>query len=114
MEFKLKKETFDFIQYEELKYENVVLLDAPANLGGPLRMGNLIDFVNYGGNVILASSEVNDPIRDFGFEFSVDYASSLVSDYFAPEINLVTGKIVASEHVIPKNVKAPVYKGYCF
>ncbi|KAJ3312817.1 hypothetical protein HDV04_002627 [Boothiomyces sp. JEL0838] len=111
LEFKLKKETFDFIQYEELKYENVVLLDAPANLGGPLRMGNLIDFVNYGGNVILASSEVNDPIRDFGFEFSVDYASSLVSDYFAPEINLVTGKIVASEHVIPKNVKAPVYKG---
>ncbi|KAJ3272650.1 hypothetical protein HDV01_005397 [Terramyces sp. JEL0728] len=111
LEFKHKKETFDFIQFEELAYENVLLLDSPSNLGGALKMGNLIEYVNYGGNVVLAPSELNDPARDFAFEFSVDYASTAVSDYFAPELNLVTGKIVASEHVIPKNVKAPVYKG---
>jgi oligosaccharyltransferase complex subunit beta len=36
-------------------------------------MGNIVDFINKGGNVLLVGSDqVSEALKDFAFEFSVD------------------------------------------
>jgi oligosaccharyltransferase complex subunit beta len=51
---------------------------------GALKMGELVEFVNLGGNVFLAGSEKNsDAMRDFAYEFSVDYATTEAVDHFS-------------------------------
>jgi hypothetical protein len=48
--------------------------------GGALKMGNLVEFVNQGGNVLLAADQYSEAMKDFAFEFSCDFASDAVSD----------------------------------
>lgn len=75
-------------------------------------MGNLIDFVNAGGNVLVtASNEVSDAIRDFSYEFSVDFKSS-VNDPFDKEStkeSLVKGYLLTDTKHVVDSVRVPLY-----
>jgi hypothetical protein len=70
------------IQYEALAYQNVVIM-SDARFNGPLGMGELVEFVNMGGNVLIATDTMGEALRDFAMEFSVDFAVGPVEDYFA-------------------------------
>jgi oligosaccharyltransferase complex subunit beta len=70
---------------------------------GALKMGELVDFVNLGGNVLLAGSEKNsDAVRDFAYEFSVDFATTESVDHFFYQNDtkiLTTTKNVGPDYV---------------
>jgi oligosaccharyltransferase complex subunit beta len=68
-------------------YDHVFLLDPALQElgGGPLGFGSLLDFVNQGGNVLVATdSSTSETLRDFALEFSVDFddQGTSVLDYF--------------------------------
>jgi oligosaccharyltransferase complex subunit beta len=76
-------------------------------------MGELVEFVNLGGNVLLCGSEQNsEAIKDFAYEFSVDFSSTLVTDYFhnVNSSQIIKSKIIGPEFVV--NTKKPIlYRG---
>ncbi|KAI8897275.1 Dolichyl-diphosphooligosaccharide--protein glycosyltransferase subunit WBP1 [Globomyces pollinis-pini] len=102
------------IEFEEKKYDHVVVLGPVQSFGGQLKVGNLLEFVNQGGNVLLASSKPSEAINDFAYEFSVDFHTTPVKDYFS-NINdtiITSANLLNSHHVVPKTVKAPIlYRG---
>ncbi|RKO91975.1 Dolichyl-diphosphooligosaccharide--protein glycosyltransferase subunit WBP1, partial [Blyttiomyces helicus] len=63
------------ITYEELSYDHLVVLAPKIEaFGGELGVGAVIEFINSGGNVLLAgSSSISEAIRDLSIEFSVDF-----------------------------------------
>nr|KAJ3420705.1 hypothetical protein HK105_005359 [Polyrhizophydium stewartii] len=71
----LAKGAFGLVSFDELVYDHAVILAPKApSFGGALKIGNLVDFVNAGGNVLLtASSEVSEAVRDFAYEFTADF-----------------------------------------
>ena len=80
-----------------------------------MKFGSLIDYVNAGGNVLIAaSSDLSDALRDFSYEFSVDFdeRGSAVFDYFNKAdgdplkvLSNVYSK-ASAEYVIGKTVQA--------
>ncbi|KAI8914255.1 Dolichyl-diphosphooligosaccharide--protein glycosyltransferase subunit WBP1 [Gorgonomyces haynaldii] len=101
----------DLFTYEERVFDHVVVISKAESFGGVLKMGNLVDFVNKGGNVLIATSDLTEAVRDFAFEFSVDFETETVND----PINTL-GDRVGSLTINDKayyQVKEPVFfKGY--
>ena len=51
-------------------------------------MGNLVEFINKGGNVLfVASDQVSEALKDFAYEFSVDLTTNNVQDPFNVELS---------------------------
>lgn len=102
------------IEYEERIYDNLLILSPSATFMGALKMGQMIDFVNLGGNILLAGSEnISEALKDFSYEFSVDFGSSPVRDYFhtVEESIFSTSKLVGSSYIV-SDLKGPiVYSG---
>jgi oligosaccharyltransferase complex subunit beta len=77
-------------------------------------MGELVDFVNQGGNVLLAGSEKNsDAIRDFAYEFSVDFSTTNVVDYFhnVNQSQIITSTQIAGPDFVAKTKNPILYHG---
>ncbi|KAJ8323377.1 oligosaccharyl transferase glycoprotein complex, beta subunit [Batrachochytrium dendrobatidis] len=78
--------TVPLLVYGDLAFSHVVILASKVStFGGTVGVGGLIDYVNAGGNVLLAaSSELSEVVRDFAYEFSVDFDESGTSvfDHF--------------------------------
>ncbi|KAI8925439.1 Dolichyl-diphosphooligosaccharide--protein glycosyltransferase subunit WBP1 [Entophlyctis helioformis] len=102
------------IVFEELAYDHVVVL-APRipSFGGALKIAGLIDFVNAGGNVLVAASpELSETLRDFAYEFLVDFDEprTAVFDAFstlnAPAVLAGPGREHTSRHVLSDAVRS--------
>lgn len=72
----------------------------------------MLDFINKGGNVLLAaSSNVSEAIRDFAYEFSADFdpAGTAVADHFLGEeddpARIAASRFVGNDVVVTKDVK---------
>ncbi|TPX66250.1 dolichyl-diphosphooligosaccharide---protein glycotransferase [Spizellomyces sp. 'palustris'] len=80
------EDDFGLVAYEERRFDHfLVLAPAVATFGGQLGVGNVLDFIDKGGNVLVAtSSDISDAIRDLTYEFSADFdeAGSAVIDHF--------------------------------
>lgn len=98
----------NLIEFEELLFDNLIILDSSTpSFGGALKMGNLVDFVNKGGNILLVASEgISDAVRDFAFEFTVDFKSARVVD---PWDSSLSGQGIVEAFVLPsaKNILTP-------
>ncbi|KAJ3391606.1 hypothetical protein HDU92_008955 [Lobulomyces angularis] len=74
------------ISYDERNFDHLVLLtQTTRDLSEELTVASVLNFVNKGGNVLVtASSTVSETIRDFSFEFSIDFDDrlTLVKDPF--------------------------------
>ncbi|KAI9096573.1 Dolichyl-diphosphooligosaccharide--protein glycosyltransferase subunit WBP1 [Phlyctochytrium arcticum] len=107
---------FELVRYGEREYDHLVILSPKVKgFGGDLGIGGLLDFVNTGGNILLAaSSDISEPLRDFAYEFSVDFdpAGSAVQDHFHA-VHHDAGLFLATKHVgsdaiIPKSARGPI------
>lgn len=68
-------------------------------------MGNLMDFVNLGGNVLLtAAPSLSESLRDFAYEFSIDYHSVIQDLHKDENARLVGSKYITNESVFYKGV----------
>ncbi|KAI8904926.1 Dolichyl-diphosphooligosaccharide--protein glycosyltransferase subunit WBP1 [Powellomyces hirtus] len=109
---------FGLVVYEEIAFDHVLVL-APTvgSFGGELGIGNLMEFVSKGGNVLIAaSSQISEAIRDFAYEFSVDFdeSGSGVQDHFLKIeqddptlISVSNGFVGNSVAVAPSVAKGP-------
>ena len=78
--------------------------------GGQLGISNVIDFINKGGNVLLAtSSEISDAIRDLTYEFSADFdeAGTSVIDHFHSTADDPT--LIAASKFVGNDVAVPTF-----
>ncbi|KAJ3161354.1 hypothetical protein HDU86_007136 [Geranomyces michiganensis] len=113
---------FGLIEYDENAYDHVLVL-APTvgSFGGELGVGTLLEFVNKGGNVLIAaSSKISEAIRDFAYEFSADFdeAGSAVFDHFNQAENSdENGTLVAASNfgrtssAIPTGLAPVLFRG---
>lgn len=73
-------------KYGQRTYDHLLLLNPHlSDMGGVLAFGTIIDFINEGGNVLLATdSSSSDTIRNLAIEFSVDFdeQNTIVRDQF--------------------------------
>jgi len=102
-----------FLHGERL-YDSVIVLKDVASFKGLLDMGKLLDFVNDGGNVLLAASEnVKDAARDFAIEFSVEFdeAGTSVFDAFSRQDEYIIPNIIQNSRVFSKPIAPLLYKG---
>ena len=83
----------------------------PSAFGGILNAGELLDFVNLGGNVLLGLGDDNsEAVKDFAIEFSVDFTSKPVADYFSGEKDVegsIQGRLAGSKYI--SDVKEPIF-----
>ncbi|KAJ3190431.1 hypothetical protein HDU85_000727 [Gaertneriomyces sp. JEL0708] len=76
--YKTAKDDMNLVVYDELAYDHLLVL-APQvkSFGGVLEVGDVIDFMDKGGNVLLAaSSDISEAVRDLAYEFSADFDES--------------------------------------
>jgi oligosaccharyltransferase complex subunit beta len=58
--------------YDQLNYDHLILF--ASKYSKEFSVSNLINYVNAGGNILLAThSDIPDVIKDFSIEFSVDF-----------------------------------------
>ncbi|KAJ1344327.1 hypothetical protein BSLG_001137 [Batrachochytrium salamandrivorans] len=78
--------TVPLLVFDDLAFDHALILASKAqSFGGLVKIGDLIDYVNAGGNIVLAaSSQLSAAVRDFAYEFSIDYdeARTAVYDHF--------------------------------
>lgn len=77
-----------------------------------LKIGTLIEFINLGGNVLMASDTYNDPMRDFAVELTATFEDFNVIDpvntFFDESVK---GDIVPVDSIV-KEVNSPIlFKG---
>lgn len=104
----------DLFSFGERVYDSVIVLKDVTSFKGTLDMGKLLDFVNDGGNVLLAASEnVKDAVRDFAIEFSVEYdeAGTRVLDSFNRLDEYIFPNIIQNSRVFSKPASPLLYKG---
>jgi oligosaccharyltransferase complex subunit beta len=93
------------IAYEERQFDNLVILSPSATFKGALGAGELIEFVNMGGNILLAGGEsMSEALRDFAYEFSVDFRKPRVVDFFNGASTELDHTIIARDLVAPSAV----------
>ncbi|KAI8821030.1 Dolichyl-diphosphooligosaccharide--protein glycosyltransferase subunit WBP1 [Fimicolochytrium jonesii] len=99
---------FNLVAFDELAYDHfLVLAPQVKSLGGELSISHVIDFVNKGGNVLLAtSSSITEAVRDVAYEFSADFDDSgtAVIDHFNAVDEDPT--LIAASSFPDKNIKA--------
>ncbi|KAJ3170531.1 hypothetical protein HDU88_008431 [Geranomyces variabilis] len=112
---------FGLIEFDEIAYDHLLVL-APTvgSFGGQLGVGTLLEFVNKGGNVLIAaSSQISEAIRDFAYEFSADFdeAGSAVYDHFSKADGSDDGTLIAASNfgrtssAIPTGLAPVLFRG---
>jgi oligosaccharyltransferase complex subunit beta len=104
----------DLFSFGERIYDSVIVLKDVSSFKGTLEVGRLLDFVNDGGNVLLAASEkVTDAVRDFAIEFSVEFdeAGTRVFDAFNQKDEYIIPNVIQNLKVFSKPISPLLYKG---
>ncbi|KAI8616390.1 Dolichyl-diphosphooligosaccharide--protein glycosyltransferase subunit WBP1 [Chytriomyces sp. MP71] len=117
------EEVAALVAFEELAFHHLVMLNDNKS-GSALAATKVVDFVNRGGNVILAaSSKVSEAIRDVGIELSADFdeKGNAVFDAFnsvdidgdgKPENAVVrVSRVVGDTVIIPPSLKEAIKSG---
>ncbi|KAJ3279198.1 hypothetical protein HK104_001661 [Borealophlyctis nickersoniae] len=111
--FQTPSDELTLVRYEEPAFDHLLVL-APKiqKFGGELGVGAVLDFINKGGNVLVAAtSDMSEAIRDLSVEFSVDFDDSdtAVIDHFLAsddDHTLVAASNFAENDIaVPKSVK---------
>lgn len=112
VEIKNPKDEFELMKYEQLKYDNLLVLPTlkTRSLGNKLSSKNLMEFFNAGGNVITitGSSSVPESIREFASELDIFVSPKgyKVVDHFEKDIK---GRNVGPESIyngeLPEKLK---------
>ena len=80
-----------------------------------MKVGQLLDFVNSGGNVVVvANSEISEPFRDFSIEFSIDFDDQnthVVDPFHRQDSSIVVDQWIPNEYVISGKVNPILYRG---
>ncbi|KAI8809344.1 Dolichyl-diphosphooligosaccharide--protein glycosyltransferase subunit WBP1 [Cladochytrium replicatum] len=98
------------------QFDNVGYFAAGTEPSSNLAHGKLIEFVNDGGNVLVAAaSNVSDAIRDFALEFSADFdesGSAVFDEYNAgPLEGSIVSKNVVSRTIVGETVGHVIFRG---
>ncbi|KAI8803164.1 Dolichyl-diphosphooligosaccharide--protein glycosyltransferase subunit WBP1 [Cladochytrium replicatum] len=98
------------------QYDNVVYFASGTEPSSNLAHGKLIEFVNDGGNVLVAaSSNVSDAIRDFALEFSADFdesGSAVLDEYNSgPLEGSIISRNVVSRAIVGESVDLVIFRG---
>lgn len=76
-----------------------------------MNAGELLNFVNLGGNVLVGlGDDISEAVKDFSIEFSVDFTSKPVADHFSGENGVegsIQGRLAGSKYIA--NVKEPIF-----
>ncbi|KAJ3298569.1 hypothetical protein HDU79_009334 [Rhizoclosmatium sp. JEL0117] len=105
------------VVWEELVYHHLLIL-ADSATGQSIAPAKVIDFVNRGGNVLIAaSSKVSETIRDIAIELSADFdeKGNTVFDSFnmigaKPDV-VVADRIVGETVIVPSALKKSIVSG---
>ncbi|KAJ3064787.1 hypothetical protein HDU98_011838, partial [Podochytrium sp. JEL0797] len=107
----------NLVLWEELAYHHLLLL-ADAQVGPAIAPAKVVDFINRGGNVLVAaSSKVSETIRDIGIEMSADFdeKNNAVFDAFhnveGQTDAVVASRVVAGSAIIPPSLAATIASG---
>ncbi|TPX42278.1 dolichyl-diphosphooligosaccharide---protein glycotransferase [Synchytrium endobioticum] len=108
--------SLSLIQYEEKLADHLILF-APEveSYGNEFSIGKIIDYVNAGGNVLVAaSSSVSEFIRDLALEFSADFdeaGRSVFDDFHSLDANtqssaskIKSSNFIQNPHILPPSV----------
>ncbi|KAJ3118927.1 hypothetical protein HK100_000518 [Physocladia obscura] len=106
------------VAWEELAFNNLLLL-ADATSGALFTPAKVIDFVNRGGNVLIAaSSQVSETIRDISIELSADFdekGNSVFDSFNSPvkgKSDIISATKFAGEHIIiPPTLQGQISRG---
>ncbi|KAJ3119618.1 hypothetical protein HK100_000233 [Physocladia obscura] len=106
------------VTWEELAFNNLLLL-ADATSGASFTPAKVIDFVNRGGNVLVAaSSQVSETIRDIAIELSADFdekGNSVFDSFNSPvkgKSDIISAKKFTGEHIIiPPTLQGQISRG---
>jgi oligosaccharyltransferase complex subunit beta len=104
----------DLFSFGERVYDSIIVLKDVSSFKGVLEVGRLLDFVNDGGNVLLAASEkVTDAVRDFAIEFSVEFdeAGTRVFDAFNQVDEHIIPNAIPNSRIFSKPISPLLYKG---
>ena len=104
----------DLFTFGSRNYDSVIVLKDADSFKGPLGMGELLDFVNAGGNVLVAASgKVTNAIRDFAIEFSVEFdeAKTSVFDSFNTQEGYVVPNVIQNANVFSAPKAPLLFKG---
>ncbi|KAJ3041658.1 hypothetical protein HDV00_008935 [Rhizophlyctis rosea] len=90
------------VEYEERNYDHLLVL-APkiSKFGGSLGVGAVLEFIDKGGNVLVAtSSDISEAVRDLAIEFSADFddRGTAVIDHFLASGDDHT--LIGSSHIV--------------
>ncbi|KJE89475.1 dolichyl-diphosphooligosaccharide-protein glycotransferase [Capsaspora owczarzaki ATCC 30864] len=103
--------------YGDRIYDNLIIFAPSAEeFGGSLTVRSILDFVDHGGNVIVAgSSSIGEPIREFGSEcgFEFDEESAAVIDHINFDSKLDNGEhtTIVTDQIIDNKLIAGTNKG---
>ncbi|KAJ3089857.1 hypothetical protein HK102_005314 [Quaeritorhiza haematococci] len=92
-----------------IAYTNSCWISVFKGFGGDLSVASIIDFINHGGNVLVAtSSSVSEFIRDLSIEFSADFdeRNTAVFDHFNQVLasSSSSGPVIASSEFVGNDV----------
>ncbi|KAI9339964.1 Dolichyl-diphosphooligosaccharide--protein glycosyltransferase subunit WBP1 [Obelidium mucronatum] len=110
-------ESASLVVWEELAYHHLLVL-ADYAAGPSFAPAKVIDFVNRGGNVLIAaSSKVSETIRDIGIELSADFDEkgnavfdALHSVDGKPNV-VVADRVVGETVIVPSSLKKSIKSG---
>ncbi|KAF8563801.1 hypothetical protein P879_11116 [Paragonimus westermani] len=98
-------------KYGEYNYGHLVILAPSASeFGGKLNVREIVDFLDYGGNVVaVANSEVGEAIRELGSECGIEFdeENTHVIDHHNYDVNddgTHTNIVVSPENLINSSV----------
>ncbi|CAH9105627.1 unnamed protein product [Cuscuta europaea] len=112
LEFKLADDTSINVQrYGKYLYDGLILFSPSAEkFGGSLDLAAILDFVDSGGDLILAAdANASDLIRNVAAECGVDFdedSSAVVIDHSGYAVSEIEGDhtLIASDNIIKSNV----------
>ncbi|TPX33262.1 dolichyl-diphosphooligosaccharide---protein glycotransferase [Synchytrium microbalum] len=103
------------IKYEEKVADHLIILSSEAeSYGNDLTVGAIIEYVNAGGNVLVAgSTSISETLRDLALEFSADFdePGRNVLDAFSSPITenparITSSHYIANPHILPSSITA--------
>lgn len=102
------------VKYGGQVYRSVIVLEYSGGFDGALGIGSLVDHVQLGGNVlVVAPPDMSENIRDFAYEFSVDFerSGSLVKGPTLTDPLTIEAKSTHLSGIVPASIKTVPYHG---
>ena len=83
----------DLVTDQQKSVDNLIVLKNVDSFGGKLKVGKLLEFINAGGNCLLAGN--SEAIQDFAIELSADFSGEL-KDFESPLIASLSSHLISA------------------